>query len=89
MLNRKTLGFLCAALLGLMLFDIASDSAGCPDPGGPATVCHACSCPAHIVSPNVIETAAAPVSATFVVYEPVAYDAVPIESPFHPPRRAA
>ncbi|MBI3288324.1 MAG: hypothetical protein HYZ74_02260 [Elusimicrobia bacterium] len=79
------------AALGLTLIDTVADAAGsgCDDSKAAATVCHACSCGPHLVSPGVIEVAAAPPSASYVSYKARTYSFLLPTSIFHPPCLAA
>lgn len=89
MLRRRVLKFLFAVTLGLTLFDSVADAAGCDDSKAAATVCHACSCGPHLVSPGVIEVVATPAPVPYDSYKPVPYVFLLPASIFHPPRLAA
>lgn len=72
--------------LGLALFDSVADAAECDSPG---TVCHACSCGPHLVSPAFIEFAVKPAPPAYVSYKPSEYAFLLPASIFHPPCLAA
>lgn len=89
MMGRRVVKFVFALALGLMLFDSVADAAGCDDVKATATVCHACSCGPHLVSPGVVQIVVAPVPVLYVSYKPVYYSFLLPTSIFHPPCLAA
>lgn len=89
MMRRRVLKFLCAVALGLMVFDNIADAAGCPDTKTAATICHACSCGPHLVSPGIVQIAVVPVPVPYTSYKPTSYALFLSVSIFHPPCLAA
>lgn len=80
---------ICAALLGLMLFDGVADAVGCDDFQTSTVVCHSCACAAHVVPQGVVQIELVPIRAGFIAYESAMHASPLPKSLFRPPCLAA
>lgn len=90
LVKRRLLRFLCAVALGLILFDNVADAIGCHEsPAAAATVCHGCSCSAHIFVQDFTPLSVVLKPTAFVPHKAEVYGLLLPQLFFRPPRSAA